>query len=96
MTPDRARRLVLGAVVGAGIAAFIRDASRQQLPRARAALALLIVAAVLLALTDLSPQLAVGFAVLVLTSAALGAGPGAFTAVANALNRSTRRLGDTP
>ena len=87
MTPRSARRFVLGSVaLSSLIVAFARTLEARRIPRARAFIAAVILAAFLSFVADASPELAASFAGLVLVSALLTSG-------ADVLNRVTPTLG---
>lgn len=74
MTGSGAQRIVLGAMAGTAAISIAADLTDEQVPAMGIVLGALLAAVMLSALTELAPDLAAAFAVLVLVSAFLSAG----------------------
>lgn len=83
--PQAKRLVVIAFVVGGGLAAVGDFRQSRQLPRLRILIAAFVAAAILSAAADVAPDLAGSFAVLVLLSAFLIAGPDVIGAVTGAV-----------
>lgn len=85
MTSDKAKRVVLGAMITVGLVAVARDLTAGQLPKLTIVIGATVVAALLSALADAAPDLASSFALLVLLTALLTAGADTITAIGDAI-----------
>lgn len=82
MNPTEAKKWIIPAVTVAGITAAVSDITdNKKLPRIRIAIGAVLVAAVLTFMADLAPQLAAGFAAIILVGALLLKG-GIFSKIA--------------
>lgn len=90
MPETRARRVVLGALVLAGLLAASRDLTRGRVPVLGVLFGTLGAAVVLSMLSEVAPRLAASFAVLILAGAWTTAGPPVFDTLTNIVGGRNR------
>ena len=85
MTPRRAKRIILLAIIVAGTIAFVRQAAEGEIPSVRIAVGGFVALIMLTLIAEAAPEVAAGFAMLTLVSSIFVTGEPALSAITSAL-----------
>lgn len=88
MNPSTAKGVVIGATAATAIIASVSDIATGSMPSVRVAVGATLAAAILYALAEPAPQLAAGFAMLMLLGAALSDGAEALKIINQAIGQN--------